>query len=120
MKILSPGTHGVLDYVTVVFLLVSPTLFEMHTAGSVFTYVLATIHLILTLLTDFRAGVFKIIPLRIHGLIEIFVAVGLVGVALWFKNSGDNVSFYFYLVFAVVLLIVWLLSDYEVPAKATT
>ena len=118
MKKLSPSVHGVLDYVTVVLLFLSPTMFEMHTAGSFFTYVLATIHLILTLLTDFRAGLLKIIPLRIHGLIEIFVSVGLVGVAIWFKMSSDTVVFYFYLIFSVILFIVWAISEYGMHVKA--
>ena len=120
MKKLPPGIHGVLDYFTVLLLLMSPTLFGMSHTGSVFTYTLATIHLILTLFTDFPAGVFRIVPLRVHGLIEITVSIGLVCVAALFKTSGDNFSFYFYLVFAGVLLTVWFLSDYKMPAKSSS
>ena len=117
MKKLSPELHGILDYITVLFLLVSPTLFEMQTASKAFTYTLAIVHLVLTLFTDFRAGVFKIIPLRIHGLIEIIVAVALIVIAIWFRISNDNVSFYFYLTFAVILFIVWTISEYRVVVK---
>ena len=113
MKKLSPRTHGILDYITVVFLLISPTLFKMQSAGMVFTYVLAIVHLILTFSTDFPGGVLKIIPLKIHGLIEIFVVVVLIGTAILFSNSGDNISFYFYLTFAFVLFIVWAITEYE-------
>ena len=113
MKKLSPRVHGILDYFTVLFLLLSPSLFDMQTPGSVFTYVLAIVHLILTLLTDFPAGVFKVVPLKIHGLIEIIVSIALIAVAVWFRRSGDNVSFYFYLIFAIILFIVWTTSDYK-------
>lgn len=119
MKKLSPTVHGVLDYVTVLFLFLAPTLFTMESAGSVFTYTLAVVHLVLTLLTDFRAGAVKIIPLKIHGLIEIIVAIALVGIALWFRASGDTVEFYFYLIFSVILFIVWALSDYRMVGRAS-
>lgn len=113
MKKLSPRVHGILDYMTVLFLLLSPSLFDMQTTGSVFTYILAIVHLILTLFTDFQPGAFKVVPLKIHGLVEIIVSIALIAVAVWFRNSGDNVSFYYYLVFAFILFIVWAISDYK-------
>jgi len=113
MKKLSPRVHGILDYFTVLFLLSSPSLFDMQTNGAVFTYVLAIVHLILTLLTDFPLGAFKIIPLKLHGLIEIVVSIALIVVAVWFRSSGDNVSFYYYLIFAFILFIVWTTSEYK-------
>jgi len=113
MKKLSPRVHSILDYFTVLFLLLSPSLFDMQTPGSVFTYVLAIVHLVLTLLTDFPAGVFKVVPLKIHGLIEIIVSIALIAIAVWFRRSGDNVSFYYYLIFAVILFIVWATSEYK-------
>ncbi len=115
MKKLSPQIHGILDYVTVLFLLFSPALFDMQTTGSIFTYILAVVHLMLTLITDFPAGVVKVVPLKIHGLIEIIVSIALIAVAVWFRRSGDNISFYYYLVFALILFIVWLISDYKAP-----
>ena len=42
MKKLSPVAHGILDYFTVLFLLVSPSLFEMQYSGSEFSYALAS------------------------------------------------------------------------------
>lgn len=113
MKKLSPKVHGALDYITVLVLLFSPSMFDMQTTGSVFTYVLAIVHLVLTLVTDFPAGAFKIIPLKMHGMIEIVVSIALIAVAVWFRSSGDNVSFYYYLVFAFILFIVWIGSEYR-------
>ena len=56
MKKLSPVVHGILDYFTVLFLLVSPSLFEMQHNGSQFSYALAVVHLALTLSTGFQAS----------------------------------------------------------------
>jgi len=119
MKKLSPRVHGILDYFTVLFLLASPFFFDMQTNGAVFTYVLAIVHLILTLLTDFPLGAFKIIPLKLHGLIEIVVSIALIVVAVWFRNSGDDVSSYYYLVFAIILFIVWTTSEYKSVLRKT-
>jgi hypothetical protein len=118
MKKLSPTTHGILDYATVLFLLISPRLFEMETPGSYLTYALAVVHLLLTFATDFPAGALKIIPLRIHGLIEVIVSVVLLAAAISFRFLGYPVSFYFYLVFSVVLFIVWTVSEYRRDVKA--
>jgi len=120
MKKLSPTTHGILDYATVLFLVVSPSLFGMEPPGSYLTHALAVVHLILTFTTDFPAGVLKIIPLRIHGLIEVTVSILLLAVAITFKILGYPVSFYFYLVFSVVLFMVWTVSDYKIAVKAAS
>src|SRR5690349_8032031 len=81
MKQLSPKVHGILDYATVVFLLCSPYLFDMQPNGRLFTFALGFVHLVLTLITDFPMGIFKIVPLRIHGIIELIVSVVLLIIA---------------------------------------
>jgi len=120
MKKLSPAAHGILDYVTVLFLFISPSLFRMETPGSALSYALAVVHLFLTLFTDFPAGILKIIPLRIHGLIELIVAIGLLVVAISFRILDYTVSFYFYLIFSVILFIVWAVSEYRIGVKAVS
>jgi hypothetical protein len=109
--------HGILDYTTVLLLILSPHLFGMQFAATVFTYSLAFIHLVLTLLTDFEMGLLRIIPLHIHGAIEVLLSIVLVIVANVFRIWNDVISFYYYLIFAGVLFIVWLFSTYN-PASA--
>jgi hypothetical protein len=119
MKKLSPTIHGILDYATVLFLFISPSLFGMETPGSYLSYALAIVHFLLTFATDFPAGALKIVPLRIHGLIEVIVSIGLFAVAILFKILGYPVSFYFYLIFAVILFAVWSLSEYRMGVRAS-
>jgi hypothetical protein len=114
MKILSSRMHGFLDYVTVIFLLLTPYLFGFNGLVAYFTLSLGIVHLVLTLFTNFEWGLFRIVPLRIHGAIELAVSVLLLGVAFWFRATVDYTSFVFYIVFAAVLFIVWLISDYQV------
>ena len=113
MKIISSKVHGLLDYATVVFLLLAPTIFQMEGTLCTFTYVLAGVHFALTALTDFEVGLLKVIPFRIHGLLEVVVSIALAGVGLWFRNSGNDLGFYFYIGLAIVIMIVFLLTDFK-------
>lgn len=113
MKIISSKVHGILDYLTVIFLFAAPTLFKMEGALCTFTYALAGIHLLLTAITNFEPGIIKIIPFRIHGLIELTVSVALIAVAFWFNSNGNLLGFYFYMGLAIVILIVFLLTDFK-------
>ena len=105
--------HGMLDYALVVLLFLSPTLFSLGSITSTFTYVIASIHFILTLCTDFELWVFKIIPFKIHGIIEIIVAIALVCIAFYLGSIEGSASKIFYLCFAVVVFIAWLITDYK-------
>lgn len=113
MKIISSKTHGILDYATVIFLLASPTLFKMEAPLSTITYALGVVHLTMTVLTNFEAGIIKLIPFRIHGLIEIVVALGAAILAFWFYEHVDTLGFYYYMALAIVILIVFILTDFK-------
>ena len=108
-----------------VFLLASPALFKMEAPLSTITYSLGIVHLFLTVLTNFEVGLIKVIPFRIHGLIEIVVALGLAGLAIclrmfllypiafWFYNNVNTVGFYYYMALAIVILLVFILTDFK-------
>lgn len=105
--------HGAMDYAVVAFLFLSPTYFHLPETTATFTYVLGAIHLLLTILTNFRLGLFKLIPFRVHGLIELVVSLGLFGVAYWLGDIEGKLPQYFYSSFAIMLLLVWFLTDYK-------
>lgn len=109
--------HGLIDYVVVLFLFSAPTLFGLPEITSVFTYVLGVIHLLLTITTRFEFGLIKIIPLKIHGIIELAVSVLLIAVAFYLGNLEDNISRNFYLGFAVAVFATWYISDYNNMTK---
>ncbi len=113
MKVISSKVHGILDYATVIFLLLSPTMFDMQGNLAIFTYALGCIHFLLTILTAFEVGLIKVIPFRLHGLIEIVVAIALVGVAFWFRSQDSGLGYHFYLAMAVVILLVFTLTDFS-------
>ena len=105
--------HGAIDYGVVMFLLISPIYFGLADITSKFTYALGIIHLLLTISTKFVLGVFKIIPFKIHGLIELIVSLALIGVAYYLGNLEGDLSRYFYIAFAVAVFITWVMTDYK-------
>lgn len=113
MKIISSKSHAILDYATVVFLLLSPTLFQMEGSLCTATYLVGAVHLVLTVLTNFEYGLIKVIPFRIHGLIEVIMALGLAALAFWFFDNGNEFGFYFYMALSIVIMIVFILTDFK-------
>ncbi len=110
---LNSRIHGAVDYGVVLFLLVSPTVFVLPEMTSKFTYALGIIHLILTVTTKFELGLFKIIPFKIHGIIELIVSLALVAVAFYLGNLEGDLAKYFYLSFAIAVFLTWLITDYN-------
>jgi hypothetical protein len=112
MKIISPKIHGIIDYLVVVFLLASPSIFGFMGRAALFTYALAGVHLLLTLFTNYSAGVVKIIPLPVHGVIEFVVGLLLIIMAVAFLNNRPDVKL-FYTIFGAVILVTFLITDYK-------
>jgi hypothetical protein len=119
MKILSDTAHGILDYVTVVVFALAPSLLGLTGTAALISYALAVIHLAMTVLTDMPLGVIKVIPLKLHALVELVVGPVLVVGALVVPSlfAGGQA---FFVVAGVVIFLVWLLSNYglETQAKA--
>jgi len=119
MKIISDTTHGLLDYLTVAIFALAPSVLGLSGFAALVSYALAAIHLVMTLLTDMPLGVLKIIPIRLHALVEMLVGPVLVVAALVLPTLlGDKREFF--LVMGVVILAVWLLSSYGRPAAVRT
>ena len=118
MKFISPKIHGVIDYLIVIFLLASPSYFGFTGLLATFTYALGVVHLLLTVLTNSPLGLIKIIPLPIHGTVELLVGIVLIVLAYTlFKNQPDGKLFY--VIFGTVVLLTWLVTNYKGnPAKA--
>src|SRR5690349_24778073 len=78
MTILSPQTHRVLDFLTVVAFALAPTVVQLTGPAAVLAYVLAGVHLTMTLTTEFPEGRRKPLPFRGHGVVEAVVGVTLI------------------------------------------
>jgi hypothetical protein len=120
-KLVSARPHGVLDYATVAAFLNAPMVFGFHGIPAAIVYWMAGIHLLMTGCTDFPLGVFKWIPFRIHGVIELLAGIILL-VAPWvFGFAQDSSARNFFLAIGIVVLVVVALTDYsqrvEIPPQ---
>ncbi|MGH7489649.1 MAG: hypothetical protein ACRD16_10730 [Thermoanaerobaculia bacterium] len=113
MKIISARVHGVLDYAVVGLFLIAPKGFHLSGVPSTMAYVLAAVHLGLTLLTKFPGGLLKLVPLSIHGGIEFIVSLGLMASPWILSFSADSNAQLFYISTGALVFIVWLFTDYK-------
>ena len=120
MKPISSRAHGILDYLTVALFALAPTLFGLTGTAATLAYALAAVHLGMTLITAFPMGVVRVVPFRVHGIVELLVAISLMGIGM-FNFGLEQTAGLFYLLVGLVILVVWLLSSYrEAPATLTS
>ena len=113
MNVINSKLHGIIDYLVVLFLLVAPRIFHLENTTALFTYILAGIHLALTICTNFEYGLVRFIPLKIHGYVELAVSIALVGLAFYLGGIDGDASRNFYISFAIAVFVVWALTDYK-------
>ena len=95
--------------------------FGFHGTPAAIVYWLAGIHLLMTGFTDFPLGLFKVIPFRVHGVIDLLAGIFLL-VAPWvFGFAADTSARNFFVAMAVITLVVVALTDYsqreEIPPR---
>jgi hypothetical protein len=119
IKIISPAVHGLLDYLLVVMFLLAPSLLAGISGGlAVFIYTLAVVHLVLTVITRSPAGLFSVVPLRIHGLVELLVSIALI-ISPWILGfSGDIMARNLLVILGILIFIIWIFTDYGFRPEA--
>jgi hypothetical protein len=118
MNLIGPKVHGILDYVTVVAFLAAPTVLGLTGTPAVIAYALSGVHLGLTLLTAFPLGLLKVVPITVHGALELVVSVALPALPWVLKFSSEATARNFYVGAGGVIFVVWLITGYREPRKA--
>lgn len=114
MTPINAGLHRILDFVTVAGFALAPTLFGLVGAPATLAYVLAVVHLLLTLATRYHLQGRGLVPFPFHGIIEFVVTVALL--LLPFLVGWTDNARMFYLGTAAVFAVVWTLTDYKPKA----
>jgi hypothetical protein len=113
MRVLSPRIHGYLDFAVVAVFLLAPLAVGLGGTPALISYLLAIVHLLMTLMTRFPAGIYKTIPLMVHGFVELAVAIFLVLLPYIAGFGPGSPAKRFYVTMAAIIFIVWLLTDYR-------
>jgi hypothetical protein len=110
MKIISSEAHAVLDYLTVIIFALAPTVIGLTGVSAMISYGLAIVHLSMTLATDMPFSLVKIVPVKLHALVELMVGLVLVigGYLLELPTPART----FFVAMGVIIFAVWLLSSY--------
>ena len=111
-KPISPTFHAILDYAAVVLFAVAPTVFGLTGLAAVAAYIAAVAHLALTVVTRTGLGMFTIIPLRWHGLLELIVSLVLIVLGIAAFGAEATARSFFVLV-GMLLFGIWILTDYQ-------
>ena len=111
MTILSPQVHRVLDFLTVVAFALAPTVVQLTGPAAVLAYVLAGVHLAMTLVTEFPEGRRKPLPFRGHGVVEAVVGITLIVLPFIIGWAGSARTFY--VAAGAIILGVWALTRYK-------
>ena len=113
MRVLGAFSHGVIDYLMVIFLAIGPGVAGFHGTQATMCYGLAVVHFLLTIITRFPLGVLKTLPFWLHGSIEIVVAVLLV-ILPWLAHfSAGVLSRNFFIAIGVLIAVIWALTNYR-------
>ena len=118
MRVLGAFSHGVIDYLMVIFLAIGPGVAGFHGRQATMCYLLAAVHFLMTVITRFPLGVLKTLPFALHGAIEIVVAVLLI-ILPWLANfSAGVLSRNFFVAIGVLIGLIFLLTDYRSAGRA--
>jgi len=116
----SPDMHVLADYGVVALNVVAPFIFNFIEPARNAAWILAGTVLLLNGMTDNRFGLVKVIPFRVHGLIELpFLAVILV--LPWLMGAfQQDVAMYYFITLFVIATVHFLLTDWKAPSSIGT
>ena len=79
MKIIDTKTHGYIDYIMGIFLIASPSLFNLNMNGieSIVFYFAGGTVILYSLLTNYELGLIKVIPMQGHLILDILSGIFL-------------------------------------------
>ena len=115
MRLIAAALHRALDFLTVAAFALAPSVLHLSGFAATLAYLLAAVHLGLTLLTQFPGAGARPVSLALHGVIECIVGLALV--ALPWALGWSGAARTFYIAAGVVILAVWAFSQYRVPAS---
>lgn len=107
MRFITKRIHAFLDYPVAVALIVFPFLLGLGNSNPLafqLSIIIGIAALFLTFLTDHHLGVLKVVPYKVHLLVDFLVAI--VFIITPFLFSFENIDKYYYLINGVSVLIV--------------
>ena len=102
-----------IDFIAVIIFGLAPMVFGFKGIAATISYVLAGVHLVMTLVTAFPLGLFKIIPTKIHSIVEFVVSMTLVILPWMFGLSSEHVARNFHIGMGIIIFVMGLLTSHQ-------
>lgn len=113
MRSIGAVSHAIIDYALAILLLFGPEVGHFAGKQAILCRVLGALLLIMSLLTRYPLGAFRLIGFVSHGVIELILGVVLL-VLPWTRGfSAGVLSRNFFVAIAVLMLLVWILTDFR-------
>jgi len=93
---ISPRTHGYVDYFSALLFFVAPSIWSMGTIATDVAYAIGTLVLFMALLTAYPLGIAKLIPFAFHWAVDLGLGALLIAMP-WlvrFQDDGNARSFF--------------------------
>lgn len=113
MKLISPFVHGLLDYITMMSLLIVPLTVMMNGRPEFLIIGFALFEFILAVITRYPLGATRQVPFPVHGVIDLVSGVALIAAPFVLGFTHMETERNFYLVLGVIYLVVWVLTDFR-------
>ena len=117
MKVLSPFVHAILDYGLAVAFLLAPSVLDMSTTAAALSHTIGVAYIIVSLLTRYPLGLFKLIPFPVHGVLESLLALGWIAAPWLFGFAEETAARNFFVIAGIGLLAVAAITDYTSTAR---
>lgn len=118
VNVISPRTHGVLDYLTVLVFAVSPSLLGLSPLPSKVAWAIAGSHLGFTLFTRYPLGLLRIVPMKLHGWVELVAGPAISSIPWVLGFATEAAARTFFLTTGFIVFAVWIMTDYGAPQEA--
>jgi uncharacterized membrane protein (UPF0136 family) len=104
--IFSPFLHGVVEYVAGVVFLVAPFVLDFESnAAKALSIVVGVVVLVVTASSQLPTGLAKVVPVTLHAIIDVGLAVLLIASPFLFEFSEDGVETAFFIALGVIHLL---------------
>ena len=115
-RIISPGVHGILDYVSAIVSILVPGVLAFDEI-SPFAYWLSVIAgcvlILYSLMTDYEFSIGMFIPLRIHLVLDFSAGILFILWPFIFDFTGLAMAYYLVMGFGILLVVALTQSDEE-------
>lgn len=91
MRLIPTRIHGVLDYLSAVVLFILPRLLGWGSGVTLLLTLMAIVTVVYSLATRYELGLFRVLPMKAHLIIDILSGLLLVSAGFVLRDQGNNV-----------------------------